>query len=144
MKAAEATQYQLVVSTFSDSHALVETAQTTCTPVVATGAGGEQVLLWLDEYHLQFPLDNVNDGSYVIIEFKRRVSAVEETLSWGYVSLDKSQIDSKTLRVDLLTPPRVLSSAKPAGHALSPSQSSLEVEVVLSKRTGKETALFQV
>ncbi len=140
MNAADQAQYHLVVSTYSNNHSLVETAQTTASPIVVTN-GAEELLLWLDEYHLQFPLDNIGDGSYIIVEFKRKLPASEETLSWCHIPIDKSKIDTETLHVDLCAPPKVLTS-KPTGLALSPSQSSFDLEVIISKRTGKETMLF--
>jgi hypothetical protein len=138
--AQDSSQYSLSVSVFSNTHQLVESVQSTASPLV-TSVQDQQVLLWLDEYHLQFPLDNIVDGSYLVGEFRRKNgSGPEETLSWFNITIDKAKIDTDVLKVDLCAPPRVL-AAKPT-TVVSPSQSTLEMEVIISKRTGRETVLF--
>ena len=136
---ADAANYYLSVSVYNNNNLLVENVQTTRGAVV-TDEGDSQLLLWLDTFHVQVPLDNIGDESYLIVELKR-TGGSDEPIAWSSFVIDKSALNSEIAYLHLNAPPKVLSSHSPFVTP-SPLDSVIEVEVVISKRTGKETKLF--
>lgn len=135
---SDAGQATLKVSVYNNNNLLVENVQTSKVPSLQTdAASGGQVLLWLDTCHLQVPLDNIGDGSYVIVEVVQGGS----TTGWFSYVVDRATINTKVTKFTVNSPPVVL-SASASGVSAAPSQSAMEVEVIISKRTGKETKMF--
>lgn len=136
---AEAGNYYLSVSVYNNNNLLVENVQHTRGAVISE-EGDKQLLLWLDTFHVQVPLDNIGDESYIIVELKR-AGGSEEPVAWSNFVIDKSALNTEIVHLHLNAPPKVLSPHSP-NVAASPLDSVMEVEVIISKRTGKETKLF--
>lgn len=140
MSGAEVANYYLSASVYNNNNLLVENVQNTRGAVVSE-EGDSQLLLWLDTFHVQVPLDNIGDESYIIVELKKAGGASEDPVAWSSFVIDKSSLDSEIVHLHLNAPPKVLNSHN-VSVTPSPLDSEIEVEVVISKRTGKETKLF--
>lgn len=115
-----ASNYALRVSTYNANALLVEPSQVSPPPTVYTSSdsASSQSWLWFEQFHLQSPLDNLEDHSYIVIELINK--ELIGSLAWGRVSLDRQVINSETRTLTLVN-----------GDAV---HSTLEVELSITKR----------
>lgn len=69
------SNYFFKISTFNANHLLVEAPQ--CSPApfsIQTNTDGKQVIYFLEYFHLQFPLDNLEDRSYIVMELYENIN----------------------------------------------------------------------
>ncbi len=137
MDVAKASKYYLKVSTFNaTNHLLVEAPQSSPAPIVREVKDGQQVISFFEVFHLQFPLDNLEDKSYVVIELLESIEpesvakpavagapVIDYVLhAWGKVVLDRNEISTETRHLSLFVP------GSDDIHAV------LEMELVITKR----------
>lgn len=153
-------QYSLRATVVNINNLVVEPHQTSAQPWLVTGSATTsdvQSWLWLDTFHMQIPLDNVEDGSYIIIQLLRCSAAAAaaaaamglatneestECVAWLRINLDKNAVDSEVLSLPFRKPPYVMQSEKEAAvgdaEALVSATSHLNVEMNISTRNIKD------
>jgi hypothetical protein len=113
----------LRVSSYNVNHLLVEPAQLSPPPLHVTAEGG---LLWFEQFHLQIPLDNLEDHSYSIVELVRKANTAsssssaantesETVLAWTKLSLDRASITSESKALTFYAPPVNANAAASSG-----------------------------
>ena len=70
----------------------------------ANNSHNKQLVLFLEEFYLQAPLDNIEDMSYLVIEFAAKDSG--SVLAWMKFILDKSVLNSEPALLPIYAGPR--------------------------------------
>lgn len=121
-------QHAIKVSTHNKNNLLVEAPQISPSPLIRAPEGiDKQTALWLETYHLQFPLDNLQDHSYVVFEFIHKEDGDDEaeTLATAKFELDFSTISSEPIIIPFY-------STDPKNNNMV--HSKLSAEVIITKR----------
>lgn len=159
--------FQIQVGLFSKHHEEIESKQIAVSPtVLMSGNAAEQSLLWLQYWHMQHPLDNISNGSYIVVEYTKKPFAnakPEECtlLSWLTYTIDHSTINSDIVVMTWNAPPfkekyvaqhqhgMGMLRRKSQGSELDergseaiPTSSTIELEIVINKRNVHEEELF--
>lgn len=70
----------LKVTTYNHVNGLpVEASQCSAEPFLLRSQPKAQSILWLQHFHLQIPLDNLENYSYVIVEVHRQIATISTT-----------------------------------------------------------------
>lgn len=81
----------LKVTTYNHVNGLpVESSQCSAEPFILRSPSKAQSILWLQHFHLQIPLDNLENFSYVIVEVHRQVASTAATAPSTHYSLLRS------------------------------------------------------
>ena len=123
------SQLYLVVSVYNETKQLVEAAQQ-CASFSIESSGS---IHWLSVCPLQIPLENVGEGAFAVVEVRSNVTT---TILWQIIKLDKSSVDTKCFSLSLAPQPVVIA---PSAPTVSSPASVLEVELIISRRTGAES-----
>jgi hypothetical protein len=152
--------YYFKVSTYNANHLLVEAPQCSPSPIIRdpNPFKNEQIILFLEQFHLQFPLDNLEDKSYIILEwYENRLNAngkdtaatttttttttpatgsatpstpTDSALkAWGKIVLDRNALTSEKLQLSLYGPPVNTVTITSQVH------STLDIDFIITKRT---------
>lgn len=124
-----------MVSVCNDSNQLVEVAQHCASLAIGVN---ETTIFWLAVCPLQIPLENIGEGAFAIIEVRSSLSAGGTVLLWQSLKLDKNSIDTKFFSLSLVPPPVVVSSA-PGPVTNKTFESLLDIEMMITRRTGTES-----
>jgi hypothetical protein len=62
------SRYALRVSAFNANHMRLTSPEISPNPHIESAVEGEQRWRWAEFYHLQFPLDNIEDRAYIRVE----------------------------------------------------------------------------
>jgi len=149
--ASIANECALKVATFNANHLPAEPFQISPPPTISsTDAHTWQ---WYEQFHLQIPLDNLEDHAYAVVELVRKVlstakaGAVEDTaapsanvIAWTKITLDRDIINSETKTLTFYMPPMVdesigtATAGAGAGQSQPTVHSTMEVELMISRR----------
>lgn len=92
----------LLISACNSKKELVETISEIRGPVLVhsqenVGPTGAKKVYWGLTWHMRTPVENLEAGSYVLIEYKARVDG--PIVSSGYLPLERESIDSKEITI---------------------------------------------
>lgn len=147
------SNYFLKISTFNANHLLVEAPQCSPAPFLIQNkeADGKQYIYFLEYFHLQFPLDNLEDRSYIVMELYENINPEGKLLpatkpapqppggptgvstasnpdllvkGWGKFILDRMNITSERVTVKFNLSP----------FGMNASQVTMPIDLVITKR----------
>lgn len=127
----------LLVSACNSKKELVETISEIRGPVLVhsqenVGPTGSKKVYWGLTWHMRTPVENLEAGSYVLIEYKARVDG--PVVSTGYLPLERESIDSKEITIAMTA-----GVDAPGGRQANPimmqnEKAALTLEVQLTRK----------
>jgi myosin-5 len=120
----------LTFSAFNSKRQLIEAPKDLKEPAMVSSAAGEKNITWGSMWHMNTPLENLQEDSYVLIEYKVKVDG--PVVSSVQISLDRQSVDSMATKLHLAVPTDGGRQANPI-LALK-ENSTLNVETILTKK----------
>eukprot|EP01033_Poteriospumella_lacustris_P017499 gene17499-12515_t len=131
-------QPMLLVSACNSKRELVETVSEIRGPVLVhsqenVGATGAKKVYWGLTWHMRTPVENLEAGSYVLIEYKARVDG--PIVSTGYLPLERESIDSKEITIALTAGVDASAGGRQANPIMMQNEkAALTMEVQLTRK----------
>lgn len=144
-RATVGDQPVLVVAAYNSKRQLVEAGkelrgpawtsaeQAASSPSASPPASATKHIYWGVLWHMQTPLENLEEGSYVLVEYKARSDG--PVVSAAQVSLDRQTVNSGALRVSTTMPTDA--TGRPLGNPIAAQneRATMQIEVLLHRKS---------
>lgn len=133
----------LLVSACNSKRELVETISEIRGPVLVhsqetVGSAGAKKVYWGLTWHMRTPVENLEAGSYVLIEYKARIDG--PIVSTGYLPLERESIDSKEITIALTAGVDASAGGRQANPIMMQNEkAALTMEVQLTRKAQSVT-----
>lgn len=102
--------------------------------------GDSKNVYWAVSWHMQTPLENLDAGSFILIEFRARAAIGNEkaasvdtgTTSFVQLPLERESIDSSDINLQFTGP--IESGSKSVSAAAARERSTLRTTIILSRK----------
>jgi hypothetical protein len=133
--------HHLRVTVFNSNQLPAEDPQTCSGAILASTTASEvqgqqqQVWLWLDTVHMQIPLDNLETGAYMVVEW---LKSSGDTAAAAVVASARINVDRAVVTSQLLSLPLQQQQQPQTQQQLSPLATALNVEMLVSQRSATD------
>lgn len=120
----------LMISAFNSKRQLIEAPKEFKEATYVDVSSGEKNIFWGSMWHMNTPLENLQEGSFVLVEYKLRPDG--PTVSSAQISLDRQTVDSTDTRLHLAVP---IDGSRQANPILAMKENAtLDVEILLTRK----------